>query len=117
MEITRVNKTPGLLILGTVAALTGLVGCNKAAEPSSVAVPPTSVAAAKVNDVDVSANVKKALQGNDMLKSFDISVSTINGDVRLSGMLDSQAQIDEALRTARAANGVMTLKDDLTIKK
>jgi osmotically-inducible protein OsmY len=31
---------------------------------------------------------------------MDIAVVTTNGDVRLTGMLDSQAQIDEAIRIA-----------------
>ena len=52
-----------------------------------------------------------------MLKTADIGVVTTKGDVQLTGMLDSQAQIDEALKTARTATGVMTLKNDLTIKK
>jgi hyperosmotically inducible protein len=113
-----VNTRPGILFFAaTAAALAGLMGgCGKANEPV-VASPPTSVAAAKVSDMDVSAGVKKALQANDVLKSTDIGVSTMNGDVRLSGMLDSQAQIDEALRTARAAAGVQTVKDEMTLKK
>jgi len=58
-----------------------------------------------------------ALQQNDSLKAFDIGVVTLKGDVRLSGMLDSQAQIDEALRIARAADGAHAVHDELTIKK
>jgi osmotically-inducible protein OsmY len=52
-----------------------------------------------------------------LLKGFDISVTTLKGDVRLNGQLDSQAQIDEAIKIARAADGAHTIHDELTIKK
>jgi len=112
------TQRPGFLFFAaTAAAVAGLMGgCSKPAEPV-VPPPPSTVAAASLPDMDVSANVKKALQANDMLKTADIGVVTTKGDVQLTGMLDSQAQIDEALKTARTATGVMTLKNDLTIKK
>jgi len=48
---------------------------------------------------------------------MDITVVTTKGDVRLTGILDSQAQIDEAIRIARAVNGVHAIHHELTIKK
>ena len=118
---------PGLFTFAASAAYAAAValliaGCNKAPDPI-VSVPPssstttTTTTTTKVADMDVSANVKKALKGNDMLKAMDITVVTMNGDVKLTGMLDSQAQIDEALKTARTADGAQTVKDELTIKK
>lgn len=53
----------------------------------------------------------------ESLKGTDITVVTLKGDVRLTGVLDSQAQIDEALRIARAAEGAHTIHDELTVKK
>ena len=43
-------------------------------------------------------------------------VVTTKGDVRLTGVVQSQVQIDTALRIARAAEGGHTIHDELTIK-
>ena len=61
-------------------------------------------------------HVKTALLQNESLKGFDISVVTLKGDVRLIGVLDSQAQIDEAIKIARASDGAHTIHDELTIR-
>jgi osmotically-inducible protein OsmY len=96
--------------------LTALVACGKTPEPTA-AKPPASAATANVSDIDVTEHVKTALLQTESLKGLDITVVTLKGDVRLSGMLDSQSQIDEALRVARAAEGAHTIHDELTIKK
>ena len=71
----------------------------------------------QVSDIDVTEHVKTALHQSESLKGFDIEVKTLKGDVRLIGTLDNQAQIDEALRIARASDGAHTIHDELTIKK
>ena len=70
-----------------------------------------------VSDMDVSENVKTALQQNDSLRAFDIQVVTSKGDVRLIGVLDAQTQIDTAIAIARGASGAHSIHDELTIKK
>ena len=60
---------------------------------------------------------KAALQQNDTLKGFNITVVTLKGDVRLIGVVNNQAQIDEALKIARAADGTHAIHDELTIKR
>jgi hyperosmotically inducible periplasmic protein len=45
------------------------------------------------------------LHQTESLKGVDITVVTLKGDVRLNGVLDSQSQIDEALRVAKAREG------------
>jgi hyperosmotically inducible protein len=111
------NITSGtLLVVASLALSTVLGGCSKPPEPV-VSTPAPAPMVGNVTDNDVTANVKTALQQNDSLKAFDIGVVTLKGDVRLSGMLDSQAQIDEALRIARAADGAHAVHDELTIKK
>lgn len=62
-------------------------------------------------------HVKTALHQNDSLKGFDINFVTLKGDVRLIGVLDRQAQIDETIKIARASDGAHTIHDELTIKK
>jgi osmotically-inducible protein OsmY len=91
-------------------------GCSKSPEVTAAS-PVASAAVGNVSDIDVSEHVKTALHQNESLKGFDINVVTLKGDVRLIGILDSQAQIDEALRIARASDGAHTIHDELTIKK
>jgi len=106
------------LLLAATAALAaiGAGGCSKAPE-TSAASPAASSAASNVSDIDVTEHVQTALRQTESLKGVDITVVTLKGDVRLTGMLDSQAQIDEALRIAKAADGAHTIHDELTLKK
>ena len=111
------NTRTGLVLLGSHLAVVALllVGCGKPAETNTAA-PMVTVSGAEVSDVDISTNVKTALHRDPILQRFDIAVSTIKGDVRLVGVVDSQAQIDEAIKIARAAAGTHTVHNELTIK-
>jgi osmotically-inducible protein OsmY len=100
----------------SLMAVLALAGCNQAPE-SVAAAPAASQSGANVSDIDVTEHVKTALRQSDALKAFDITVVTIKGDVRLNGMLDSQRQIDEALRIARAADGAHSIHDEMTVRK
>jgi osmotically-inducible protein OsmY len=101
------------LVLG--AALL-VAACSKAPEAAAPA-SPQDASVGNVSDADISTNVKTALQRDEALKGFDIQVITLKGDVRLVGVLDNQARIDEALKTARAADGVHAIHDELTLRK
>lgn len=113
------KRTPILLFAVSLAATLVVAGCSKQSElpatpPASPAIP---AAAANVSDLDVTEHVKTALLQNESLKGFDINVVTLKGDVRLSGIVNSQARIDEALAIARASDGAHTIHNELTIKK
>ena len=110
------NARPGIpLVIAATAAMTILLsGCGKAPEATA---PATATAAGNVADIDVTTNVKTALLQDADLKRFDIGVVTLKGDVRLVGVLDSQAQVDTAVKLARAAEGAHTIHDELTVKK
>ena len=107
------KQYPATLRFATTFLFASLVlaGCNAAPDP--VANP----AGANLSDIDVTEHVKTALRQSDVLKTFDIAVVTLKGDVRLNGIVESQAQIDEALRIARAADGAHSIHDELTIRK
>jgi osmotically-inducible protein OsmY len=101
------NKYSRVLIAASICvALTANVGCSK-----------SPGAAAHVEDAAVSEHVRMALQRNDQPRGFDITVETIKGDVRLKGILDTQAQIDEAIKLARSSDGAHTIHDELTLKQ
>ena len=96
----------GLLVLA-------LAACGKT-PPGPAQVPQDATQTA---DVDVTTNVQTALLRDDQLKGLTITVVTLKGDVRLTGVVDSQSQIDRALVVARAADGMHTIHDELTLKK
>ena len=100
----------------SVFAALSLVACDK---PPEAPAPGAAASAAAVNvpDIDVTEHVKTALRQSEVLKGFDINVVTLKGDVRLIGVLDSQVQIDEAIKIARASDGTHAIHDELTIKK
>lgn len=50
-------------------------------------------------------------------RSFDLRVETRKGEVQFSGFVDNQQQIDRALRLTRSIEGVVTVNDEMSIKK
>jgi hyperosmotically inducible protein len=108
------NKCTRALTCATLLAATLLAnGCSKQQVPTSAA----TVLVANVSDIDVTDHVRAALRQSEVLKRFDINVVTLKGDVRLIGVLDSQAQIDEAIKLVRASDGTHSIHDELTIRK
>jgi hyperosmotically inducible protein len=118
---------PGLLLLASTLAgiLTLLIaGCNKQQELTGTPPPSTTLGTAatktvgdNVSDIDVTTKVKAALLGDEILKGFDIAVVTLNGDVRVTGIVDTQSQIDHADKLVRGIEGVHSIHDELSIKK
>ncbi len=104
--------------LAAAAALSVLLaGCGKSPLPEPVVTPPVAVAPGdNVADADVTMNVLVALQQDASLSPFNIEAITLKGDVRLIGVVDTQAQKDAAVALARAAKGAHTIHDELTIK-
>lgn len=69
------------------------------------------------SDIDVTTKVKTALLSDQNSKDFDIAVVTLNGDVRLTGVVDNQGQLDQIDKLVRSIEGVHTIHDELTIRK
>jgi hyperosmotically inducible periplasmic protein len=112
------NKRPGFLLVSAAATLAAILvgGCSKQPEVA-VSTPTTLAAGDNVADVEVTGHVKAALRQDESLKNADISVVTVKGDVRLTGVLQNQAQIDRAIGIARAADGAHSIHDELTLRK
>jgi hyperosmotically inducible protein len=70
-----------------------------------------------VDDGIITAKVKSSLLEDPNVKSFDIAVATRKGEVQLSGFVDSQAQIDQAIAIARNVPGVTGVGNEMSIKK
>jgi hyperosmotically inducible periplasmic protein len=103
-------------IAATLAVTAGVGSCSQSPDVAAT-LPATTAAAGNVSDSDVTNNVRTALLQNESLKGFSISVVTLKGDVRLIGTLDSQSQIDEAIRIAHAADGAHSIHNELAIRK
>ena len=107
-----------LLVPAGVALAIIASGCNKSPNAEgSAATGTTTAVIANVADADVTTNVTTALVREASLKGADIRVVTLKGEAQLIGVLDSQAQVDTALKVARAADGVHTVHNELTVKK
>ena len=70
-----------------------------------------------VDDGIITTKVKSALLADPNIKSFDIAVVTRQGEVQLSGFVDNQAQIDQAVSIAGKIEGVSRIGNEMSIKK
>jgi len=98
--------TLALLLVCTPFITVAAVAVNQADQ--------TTVAAQ--TDTDISNRVKHALQGDNILKSYEIMVTSKDAAVELSGVVKQQAEIDQALRVATAVAGVKSVNNRLTLK-
>jgi hyperosmotically inducible protein len=112
------NRYSNILLHASFLAVAALVmsGCSKLPVPADA---PTATipAGGNIADSDITMNVRTALGQDPVLKGFDIGVVTLKGDVRLTGVLNEQTQIDEAVKMARSAAGAHSVHDELTLKK
>lgn len=103
-----------IVFAGTAVLLAG--GCQKPIE-AVIAPAPAVALATEVTDMAVTERVKLALLNDPSLKAFEIAVVTTKGDVRLTGTVETQSQIDHADAVVRAVDGVHSIHDELLLKK
>lgn len=71
-----------------------------------------------VNDTWITTKVKSELAVAENADATDIKVETTNGVVKLSGKVDSQAEIDKAVSVAEGIDGVKKVdKSGLVVGK
>jgi len=108
------TRTPFLfLTVGLAAALA--VGCNKAIEAPPAVVPDITLGT-QVDDTVITSGVRSALMSDDLVKSMDLQVETRKGVVKLSGFVDSQGQIDQAVAVALSVAGVTEVENGISLK-
>lgn len=112
------SRQSRLLSGATLAALATalLVGCNKAPTTTPAPPAPATTVGTRVDDTVLTSRVKAALLADPDIKSLDISVATMQGEIQLTGTVDNQGQIDQAGKVARGAEGAGSVKNDLRIK-
>lgn len=69
-----------------------------------------------VDDSVITAKVKSSLLGDDLVKSFAVSVETTKGVVQLSGFVDTALQKAAAGSDATGVAGVKSVRNDLIVK-
>lgn len=113
MNTQAIWRRLGLTVGG--AALVWSAGCARPDDAPLVVAgsPPVS---SEVADIDITTNVRMALQQDDSVKDFTIEVHTTKGDVRLTGVVDTQVQADQVDRLARAATGVHAIHNEVTVR-
>jgi hyperosmotically inducible protein len=67
------------------------------------------------SDMWITTDVKMRLLASSKTPGFDINVDTVNGEVTLFGVVDSQATKDAANAEARKVDGVKSVANDLQI--
>jgi osmotically-inducible protein OsmY len=69
-----------------------------------------------MDDVAITAKVKKDIFDEPSLKSAEINVETFKGVVQLSGFVASPASISTATTVAKNVHGVKSVKNDMRVK-
>ena len=88
------------------AALLALTGCASTGGGNSY-----------FDDAATTMRVKRAIYDDPSLKVMDISVSTVDGVVELSGTVKNRGQGNKAVQVARKVEGVKRVKSELTVAK
>ena len=69
-----------------------------------------------IDDAAITSKVKASIFAEPGLKTLQISVNTINGEVTLSGSVDSRSSSDRAKELAGAVAGVKDVENQLVVK-
>ena len=83
------------------------------ADSADAPAPHSDSAGAAVSDTVITAKVKSQFLGEDRLKNSDISVTTTNGVVTLTGSAPGPDAKSDAERLARSVGGVKSVDDEL----
>ena len=75
----------------------------------------TQTAGQQIDDAEITASVKTKLAADPEVKAHEIDVDTIDGEVRLSGIVDDAATRAEAEKQARGTDGVRRVKNELEV--
>ena len=110
------HRTGMTVLVAALAATVSLGACNRAdrQEARTEGREATSQASAAVDDAAITTKVKAALLADDQVKGTQINVDTSGGSVRLTGTVDSPAQVTRAVEIAKGVTGVRKVDNNLT---
>lgn len=102
----QLNKYFSIFLM--TIALLSVVGCASTSKQEG--------AGEYVDDAVITTKVKAAILREDTLKVAEINVETFKGVVQLSGFVNSQADINTAVKLASKTEGVKSVKNDMRLK-
>jgi hyperosmotically inducible periplasmic protein len=73
--------------------------------------------AAKTDDATTTSAIKMKFAADKTVDAFDINVDTKDGNVTLTGTVNTRAEADKAVALAKSVEGVKSVTPRLTIKK
>jgi len=127
----------GFFMVFYLALIFGLAGCqaegtaekagqkiDKAAESAGQTIEKTGEAVAQkaekageyMDDAAITARIKAQILSDPLLKVSQINVTTTNGAVNLSGVVESQQSIDRAMEIVRSIKSVKSVENGLVVK-
>lgn len=91
-----------------ILLITTVIGCAGSATQESTG--------EYIDDTWITTKVKASLVDDPDVKAREVNVETFKGVVQLSGFVESQEAMDQAVIIARSIEGVVSVKNDMTIK-
>jgi len=99
------------------AAPASAPAASAGAPTATTGMPPTATTVGtEIDDSVVTARVKSALLADPDVKSFELKVETRKGQVQLSGFVDTQARIDNAIALVSKLEGVKGVENAMSLK-
>ncbi|MCL7945411.1 BON domain-containing protein [Marinobacter sp. ATCH36] len=102
----RIMRSAPMLAVAMLLAL--FVGCASTESSSGTG--------EYIDDTVITTKVKAAIFNETTLKSAEVNVETYKGVVQLSGFVNSQDDIDTAVRLARGVKGVKSVSNSMELK-
>ena len=95
----------------------GLATCLLVAAPLVVGcASPSRTAGQTVDDASITAKVKSQLLADPEVAGLNVNVTTFEGQVQLSGYVESSQQRQQAEQIARNVEGVRSVSNDLIVR-
>lgn len=95
----------------------GLAACLLVAAPIIAGcASPSRTAGQTVDDASITAKVKSQLLASPEVSGLNVNVTTYEGQVQLSGYVNSSEQRQQAEQIARGVEGVKSVSNDLIVK-
>lgn len=104
------------LLLATLIGAGALVGCNTTDTDQGDAERTAANAGRAVDDSVITGKVKAALVADPTTKAHQIEVETFQGQVQLSGFVESTEARSRAVEIARNVEGVRDVKNSLQLR-
>ncbi len=110
-------KRTSVLVLASLMSAGALVGCHSTDSRDGGTMERTAANAGRaVDDSVITGKVKAALIADPTTKAHQIEVETFQGQVQLSGFVESTEARSRAVEIARNVDGVKDVKNSLQLR-